>query len=260
MKNILQDWFHFETEIDLPGVLSYSFTEFRHIRSKKFPRFHVFTIYLKVCNEYRILIFEFKNGKMLFKSIWCETVDSNSDSKPTFLFTDGLWYLQISKPSVYSYTTYFVLEITTGEVQRTATNFSSMAEIDCDTLITELDGHFFFKSYKIGVCKSDFTNMQICFKKETKLFHVSNFETLIPNIYLVSAIQKIEEFIFLFLYVKGSGTFTKPHLVILRMDNLWETERLLWIGHLKNSTNQCYLSTLPRELIRYICSYLWFIY
>ena len=39
-------------------------------------------------------------------------------------------------------------------------------------------------------------------------------------------------------------------------ENVWKYERYLWIGYLKEKSSYCYLSSLPKEIIKEIASYL----
>ena len=40
-------------------------------------------------------------------------------------------------------------------------------------------------------------------------------------------------------------------------ENVWKYERYLWIGYLKEKSSYCYLSSLPKEIIKEIASHLW---
>ena len=43
---------------------------------------------------------------------------------------------------------------------------------------------------------------------------------------------------------------------IYKLENVWKYERYLWIGYLKEKSSYCYLSSLPKEIIKEIASHL----
>ena len=42
---------------------------------------------------------------------------------------------------------------------------------------------------------------------------------------------------------------------IYKLENVWKYERYLWIGYLKEKSSYCYLSSLPKEIIKEIASH-----
>lgn len=81
--------------------------------------------------------------------------------------------------------------------------------------------------------------------------HVILFNHCIDRKLITSMIIDSLNNIYISLKNEDSDTCT-----LYRVNIMWITHRLLWIGHTKKNGNESPLSSLPRDIIREICSYL----
>lgn len=72
----------------------------------------------------------------------------------------------------------------------------------------------------------------------------------------VKTLITVEDYIYtVFGTLKKNLYFTSRHN-IYKMSNVWQWERYLWIGYIKEKSNNCQLAKLPKDIIREISSHL----